>query len=354
MMDPRYQRPLARIPLVTALLLGLLATWGCRKDKPEEPLQATAGPVGEHGVYITNEGNFQWGNASVSFYDKVTQTATEDLYGPANGGPIGDVCQSMVLHGGKGYVVVNNSGKVVVVDPGTFVEQAVITGFQSPRYFLPVGDDKAYVSDYYAGKVAVVDLIGNAITGHIPCPGTTQEMVLHGGKAYVVNETRGEVHVIDVGTDAVTDTIVVNKGANSIVQDAHGKLWVACSGGGGTAPAIKRIDTQAAAVEASFSYANSANNPWRLRINGTGDTLYFLKGGVFRMAINDPAAPTSAFIPADGRNLYGLGVDPSDGNIYLADALDYTQRGVIYRYGPDGSLQGTFHAGINPSGFCFK
>lgn len=336
------------------LMVGLLAVTGCRKDKPEAPSDFAGTAIGEHGVFITNEGNFQWGNASVSYFDIATGNIVEDLYQPANGAPLGDVCQSMVLHDGKGYVVVNNSGKVVVVDPDSFTEQAVVTGFQSPRYFQPVGGNKAYVTDYYAGKVAVVDLTSNTITGYIPSSGTTQEMVFHAGKVYVVNESRGEIHVIDPATDAVSDTIVVNKGANSIAVDTNGKLWVACTGGGGTPPAIKRIDPQTATVEASFNYTSSANNPWRLQINGTADTLYFLKGGVYRMAIDDHSAPTTAFIPADGRNLYGLGVDPGDGTIYLADALDYTQRGVVYRYKPDGTPLGTFLAGTIPGSFCFR
>lgn len=346
--------PMRKGTIGMMLLLAVLAGAGCRKDKPEEPVIQPLGTGGGPGVFITNEGNFQWGNASVSYYDKGTQAAVEDLFQPANGTSIGDVCQSMCLYEGKGYVVVNNSGKVVVVDPDSFQQLATITGFQSPRHFLPVGGGKAYVTDLYAGKVAIVDLATNSITGHIPSSGNTEELLLHEGKAYVVNTTRGEVHVIDVASDAVTDTIVVSKGANSIVKDANGKLWVACTGGGGTAPSLKRIDPQAANVEAAFNYGNSSNNPWRLRINGTGDTLYFLKGGAFRMAVADAAAPASAFIPAEGRNLYGLGVDPDDGTIYLADALDYTQRGVIYRYKPDGTLLGSFHAGVNPSGFCFK
>ena len=290
----------------------------------------------------------------MSYYDIAKGTATEDLYEPANGVSIGDVCQSMVLHDNKAYVVVNNSGKVAVVNSNSFVATATITGFTSPRYFLPVGNGKAYVSDLFANKIAVVNLASNSITGHISCSGATQELVLSNGKVFVTNEGRGEIHVIDPATDVVVDTIAVSRGANSIVEDANGKLWVACTGGGGTPPALVRIDPQTTQVEATFPCSNSANNPWRLNINGGGDTLYFLRGGIYRMAITDTGAPTSAFIPADGRNLYGLGVDPVDGTLYLSDAIDYVQRGVIYRYRPDGSLLNTFHAGTIPGSFCFR
>ena len=350
----RSLRQIARKPALTFGVIALLAFTGCRKDKPESPVDEPVTLGNGRGVYITNEGNFQWGNAKVSYYDIASGTATEDLYEPANGSSIGDVCQSMVLYNGKGYVVVNNSGKVVVVDPINFTATATITGFTSPRYFLPVGNGKAYVTDFYANSIAVVDLVSNSITGHIPSSGATQELVFSSGKVYVTNEGRGEIHVIDPATDAVVDTIAVSRGANSIVKDANGKLWVACTGGGSTPPALVRIDPQSEEVEATFSYSNSANNPWRLNINGGGDTLYFLRGGIYRMAITDTGAPTSAFIPADGRNLYGLGVDPVDGALYLSDAIDYVQRGVVYRYRPDGSLLNTFHAGTIPGSFCFR
>lgn len=350
-------RPLRQMTMkhrLTFGLIALLAFTGCRKDKPEEPVDEPITIGNGRGVYITNEGNFQWGNAKVSYYDIATGMATEDLYEPANGVAIGDVCQSMVLYENKVYVVVNNSGKVVVVDPSTFVATAMITGFTSPRYFLPVGNGKAYVTDFYANSIAVVDLGTNSITDHIPCSGITQELVLTAGKVFVTNETRGEVHMIDPATDVVVDTIAVSRGANSIVEDVNGKLWVACTGGGGTQPALYRINPQTVQVEATFPYSNSANNPWRLNINGGGDTLYFLRGGIYRMAITDTAAPTSAFIPADGRNLYGLGVDPVDGTLYLSDAIDYVQRGLIYRYRPDGSPLNSFHAGTIPGSFCFR
>jgi hypothetical protein len=340
-------------PWLTGVAL-LLVISGCHKDKPEEPANTGGGVVVGHGVYITNEGNFQWGNASVSYYDPASGDVTEDLYENANGSGIGDVCQSMCLHGGKAYIVVNNSGKVEVVDPNSFISAATITGFTSPRYLLPVGGNKAYVSELYGGQLRVVDLAANSISGSIPCAGATQEMVLAQGKAFITNESRKYVYVVDTATDLITDSVLVGQGGNSIVKDIHGKVWVACSGGAGTPPAIVRIDPQDATLEASFTYPGAANAPWRLRINGGGDTLYFLKDGVYRMPITASAAPSSAFIPADGRNLYSLGVDPLTGTIYLGDAVDYVQHGVVYRYRPDGSAVGSFQAGIIPGSFCFR
>lgn len=344
-----------RIDRLAIALAGLSLLTACRKDSPESPEVAPITVAQGGGVYITNEGNFQWGNARVSYYDIASGTAVEDLFEPANGVGLGDVCQSMTLFGQKGYLVVNNSGKVVVVDPRTFVATATITGLTSPRYLLPVSNGKAYVTDLHANSVAVVDLASNAVAGHIPCPGWTEELALAYGKAFVTAQDRDQLYVIDTGTDQLMDSIAVGSPSGSIVQDANGKLWVLCSGylGQNVPAALHRIDPVTRTVEQSFTFPAGAS-PWRLTIDGDHGTLYFLDGGVYRMPITAGELPGAPLIPADGRNFYGLGVDPTQGIVYVSDAVDYVQRGVVYRYAPDGTLLGSFQAGIIPGGFCFN
>ncbi|MBK9419986.1 MAG: YncE family protein [Flavobacteriales bacterium] len=348
---PPFRAPAIRNSFLA--LIGMLAITACRKDRPDEP-EVVVPNIGVGGVFIPNEGNFQAGNATVSYYDIATGIATEDLYAPANGTSLGDVCQSMRLFNGKAYVVVNNSGKVVVVDPATFVTTATITGFASPRFLLPVGNHKAYVTDLYANTIAVVDLASNSITGHIPCPGWTEELALVDGKAFVTNKSHNYVYVINTATDVLEDSIAVSRGSNSICLDTHGKLWVACSGGSGTQPALYRIDPQSNTIEADFPFPTTSDSPWRLSMNSDNDTLYYLNGDVFRMPITSTTLPAGAFVPAAGRNFYGLGVEPQTGVLYVSDASDYVQRGTVYRYRSDGSVANTFLAGTIPGGFVFN
>lgn len=339
-----------------AACTALIVLAGCRNDEP--PVQPTQPPVvgNNGGVYVINEGNFQFGNAKVGYYDIASGNATEDLFQPANGVALGDVCQSMRIFNGKAYIVVNNSGKIVVVNPQTFVATATITGFPSPRYFLPVSNGKAYVTDLYANRIAIVNLSTNTISGTIACPGWTEELVLAYGKAFVTNQSRNKVYVINTSTDALEDSITVSNSSSSICEDKNGKLWVLCNGSASNSiyPALHRINPLTLQVEQSFAFPAFADNPWRLCMNGSNDTLYFLNNDVYRMGIDDAALPNSAFIPAAGRNLYGLGIDPVGSIVYVADAVDYVQRGVVYRYRADGTQLNTFMAGIIPAGFYFN
>jgi hypothetical protein len=339
------------------LFVLILPIVSCRKDKPEETAQPKVSVGNSGGVYITDEGNFQFGNAKVSYYDIANAMVAEDLFQPANNVSLGDVCQSMYLLNGKAYIVVNNSGKVVVVNPLSFVTTTTITGFTSPRYFLPVSNNKAYVTDLYSNAITIVDLSSNSISGKISCTGWTEELTLVYGKAFVTNIRRNKVYVVNTATDVVIDSIAVSYGTSSIKQDKNGKLWVLCSGDKATNKyaGLHRINPITNQVELSLPFPNIADSPSRLSINGNLDVLYYLlSDGVHQLNITDIALNSVALIPKGTRNFYGLGVDPKDGVIYVSDAIDYVQRGVVSRYQPNGTLINSFKAGITPNNFYFN
>lgn len=40
--------------------------------------------------------------------------------------------------------------------------------------------------------------------------------------------------------------------------------------------------------------------------------------------------------------------------MYVADAIDYQQQGVVYRYTAKGEPVDEFHVGVAPGAFCWK
>lgn len=338
--------------LVVSLAVGLQLC-ACKSDKPNpRPATEVLGLPLSSNVLVVNEGNYNFGNAGLSFLDGRSGQINDDIFQTANNRSIGDVAQSAVVHNNKLFVAVNNSQSIEVVDPYQFKSIHTIKGFQSPRYIQPVGNAKAYVSDLYANAISVVDLNQYTIIKTIPCTGWTERMVYHLGKVYVCNYTQPYLYVIDPISDTKSDSIHIGKGANSLVVDKHDRIIVAC-GGYRTPQSDTRlvfINPYTQAIVKSIAFEQ--NYPNELVINATKDTLYFLNTGIHKLSI-EANKVGSPFISSNQRVYYGLGLDPKSNQLFVADAIDYVQKGRVYVYHSSGQPLASFDAGINPNGFVF-
>ncbi|GAL86876.1 hypothetical protein Alfi_2284 [Sporocytophaga myxococcoides] len=304
------------------------------------------------GVYITNEGNFTWGNASVSYYNFSDQLVTEDAFKAANNRQLGDVCQSMSIINGKAYIVVNNSFKIEVVTPDSLKSVGVISGLSSPRYILAVNETKAYVTDYKRNAVYVVDLSTNHVIKEIPCRGWTEELVMAGNKVFITNVRKQYLYVINPVSDIIEDSIKIGMNAYSVKTDKDNKVWVLAGRNGSVAATLHRINPVNNVIEQTLSF-NASDNPSSLKINGTKDTLYYLNKGVCQLPISETSLHAITLIPQGNMLFYGLGIDPASGVIFVSDAIDYVQPGIVYRYQPNGTLLNSFKVGTTPGDFCF-
>ncbi len=333
------------------LAIGFLMLFACKKKEEDLPAEV---PIVQNRVFVINEGTFQQGNASLSIYDKANRGLYNEVFQKENGTGLGDIFQSMIAKNGKGYFVVNNSNKIVVADLTDYHKVGEILSISSPRYILPVTATKGYVSSLWDHNLAIIDFSSLTITGYIHMPGWTEEMVLVNTTAFVTSVKTSAVYLVNTATDLVTDSIVVGDAPKNILKDKNGKLWVLCGQYDSPQARLIRINPQDKTVEFSLDLPVDQNNvPDRLRINGTKDSLYFLNNGISRMAITDSVP--EIFLPASHFSIaYGLEIDPANSEVYIADAIDFTQKGFLLRFSPQGETLDSIKVGYVPSGFYFE
>lgn len=333
-----------------ALLVLCLAIASCKENpQPVEPFDY------ENGVIVVNEGNFQGGNASLTFIRRGDDSLRDDIFNLENERPLGDVAQSVRVIGTKAYIVVNNSGKIEVVDLPGFKSACTVTGLDSPRHIRPIGGNLALVSDLYADAVHVVNLSTCAREGAIPAGAWTEEIVVSGNRAFVTQTGTDQLLVIDTDSRSLIDSVTVGREPNSLRLDADGRLWVLCGNELGQATAhLIRLNLDSMQVDQDWAFSSPQQSPFRLCMNTAADSLYFINDGIYRMSIHDATLPTQAWIPKGSHNWYALDVDPTTGFIYAGDALDFQRRGTVYRFSPSSATAlASFQVGLIPGSFCF-
>lgn len=323
------------------------------------------------GVFILSEGNFTYSNASLSYYNPAEKTVLNDVFYNTNSLPLGDVAQSMCIYDSLAYVLLNNSGKVYIINKNTFRYVDKITGLTSPRHMLFVNPAKAYISDLYSEAITIVDPLTNSIIGSVSTDNhqSTEQMLLNNNKVYAnCWSYDNTILVINTENDQVEDSIIVGKQPNSMIIDKTNHLWVLSDGGfpgssyGQENASLSKIDLSNHQILQTYVFDDINASPTHLQSNASKDSLFYIYGnwgtslsnsGVYAMSINDNSLPLVPIVKQTNRLFYALGIDPKSSEIYVSNAKDYTQNGEVYRFSSKGYELDTIEVGITPSFFYF-
>lgn len=327
----------------------------CERDEPEPTVPGTQRTFtpGE-GFFVLNEGGFTAGNSSISYYAMNGADAGKtfnNLYSLANNAPLGDVAQSMAFMNNRFYVVVNNSSKIVLMNPNNLALNKSITGFAGPRNILQVDANTALVTQMYSDQIAILSLTTDAVTGYINLGVTSEAVFSAGGKIFVTSQESDKLYAItSVANGTIDSSITIAPGGNSMALDANGKLWVLAYGYWATsAPGgLFRVDPNTLTLEASLPMT-TADFATNLKTNPAGDSLFYLNYSIYRMAINDAVLPVVPFISGAGHAFYTIGLMPNTSNFFAGDAVDYIQSGLLFRYDATGTQTDVDTVGIIPN-----
>lgn len=339
---------------LTTLIIILFLLASC---KPDEVV-----PTGnyEKGVFIINEGVYSNTSGSVSHYNPTTKVVQNKVFNAVNQRNLGDVVQSMAVHNNLAYIVVNNANKIEVVDANTFEEKGQVLDLALPRYFLPIADHQAYVSEWGSdgktGRIAVVDLETFKVTKFI---NTNQQgpenMLKWNDKVFVVNvggfDRDNTISVVDIATHTVVQTITVGDNPNSLVMDANSQIWVACGGYIDYSDATKSTKGSLIKVD-PISYAVTTIKEFE---KGKGakhlqkykEQLYYVEDGkLWSFDLNNQR---STLLLTE--RFYGIGVA---GDMIYGATYSGVNNAWVKRYNLNATFVDSFQVGQFANSFLFK
>jgi len=344
--------------LFVLVLLAVCAT-ACHK-KPVTPDNPT---VERNGLYVLNEGVWNYNNSTISYYNLNSGEVTADIFTAVNNRGLGDTGNDLQPYGSRLYCVVNTSENVQVMDFYTAkVVGTVSLQGKSPRRICFSGS-KAYVS-CFDGTVVRFDTASFAVEATVTVGPNPEGVCIANGKLYVAN-TGGynapnygtTVSVVDLGTFAVTKEIPVAMNPTRLYLAPNKQDIFLISSGDyyQVSSCLQKISPTTDEVVSTFNF--ELNN---LAFYGNSAYIYSYDFTTeeYTIQIFDLATETitnSHFI-TDGTTFdvpYGIAVNPQNGDVYITDAHNFVVNGDVYCFGQNGQKKRSFEVGVNPSVMVF-
>jgi YVTN family beta-propeller protein len=308
------------------------------------------------GTYILNEGAFGSGNSSVTYVSE-DGVRTGNVFNAQNNSSLGDVATHMHIKDGMMFLVLNNSAQVTVLNLKTFTTTGVITGCDYPRQFLAVSDSQGVISNgSFAGQVLVVDLQTNDVTQTIDVGKGPEAMLVKDDKLYVTNsggwDLDSTVSVINLNTMTVEATIQVGHRPNAIETDEQGRIWVLCSGEtfyddqwavtGHSPASLVVVDNDI--VVAEYEILENGDHPLSFAHSGE-DQFYLVSGGLYSFDATD-VVPSLQLIAEGPFNKVSAG--PHYSQMWVTESPDYVSSNSVFLYNSAGEQIEEIEAGIAP------
>lgn len=342
--------------LFGAFALSLLL-FACNDSDPEQPLGAY-----EQGILIMNEGNFGTNDGEVYHLNPSTETLTPTIFEAENFRPFAGLLEDMVPANDNLYLVAN-TGKVEIVDAGTFKSIGAISGgFDQPRSLAVVGS-KLFISDYgpydasYAtpdSYVAVVDgLNGGVVSKKIEVSNKPEDLFAYGKYVFVAGSEEGKVEIIDAEKEEVIKTLEVDGHPAQFFED-NGTLWIYSTGSDEVYFQSFHLDNLTKATTNALPVANATG-----RIAFGNDHVFYLitstgwpdyEDGVSRVSVLGPELDIDWIT---GSGFYGIGYDQVRNELYLSNSNGFQGNGSVTVYDEEGTEIRNFEVGRGPSGFLF-
>lgn len=383
------------------VISGILAqgVTGCLKPgeygytftSEDETLAGTVVTAGDseglyYKLFVLNEGQQGTNGAELDFLRITDGKYVNSAFGQMNNNKkLGDVANDIKVYGNTLWLAVTNSGLVVVLDASNEKEIAEFP-IPTPRGVTFSGD-YAYVSSWgynaspsqnetidVKGAVYRINLstsqsdsepipVGYQPEGIVATRSGSVWVANSGGvHGYMAGEYERTIQVIEPNFSHVTSTIEVADNLKDLLYDSDNEIVWATSPGdfftvhSGVYPVsvaqLAPIERSAELAAVRFTCASLASEG-RLFVIGTDDewdwagprhyNFYMISsnGGVEKIPFDNTAAAVVS-------NPYAIQQNPVNGDVYITDAGDYVNPGMLYCFDKNLDLKWKVATGVCP------
>ena len=312
-------------------------------------------------VWVINEGNFFSANGSISSFDLLTEEVTQGIYEAS-----ATIQNVSVSASGSVYLIGNAPDKMDILDASLRLSASISTDLSNPidvsisaasnrAYITNWGDISTAFSDNPDSYLAVIDLTSNTLVETISLDQRPQDIELIDGALFIAHEATSFLTVIDTEDNAIS-TLATPFGPSEFVTDAEGDLWALCTSGN-----LIEIDPNSKTVVRTLGDLTTSGFNEKMAINENEGIIYFLGQGnsgftgqttVYEVDISQGDLDATEFI-SNGVSLYGIAVNPENGNVLVGDNNAFQSTGTAFIYNSDGEQLTTFATGVGPNDFIF-
>jgi len=336
----------------------LLTSCEIKEDEPD----ITANNL--KGMFVVCEGNFGSANGDITYYNPDLDQPVKSLYYSVNNVPLGDIVQSFEVIDTLGFLVVNNSQKVVVVNMKDFKVTKVINNFSYPRSVVRANNNTVYVSNgngYTDNYIYSIDLSTLKKSDSLAVATGPEKLILMDSKVYAAiaggwKNDGNTVVEIDPASFTVVNTFQVASVPVDIVADKDHNIWAYCKGmvtydenwnATYSNMGISKINVSTKEVTTFPLTTMSSSGINNIAASNDGSMIYYLNDGLYAMSVTATSLQATKLID---HLFYGVDVDPMSSVIIC---LDDTNSEAIF-YDANGVKQFIFETAIFPNSVTFS
>lgn len=323
-----------KIAFYVLLALGLAS---CNKEFGPQSVSGNIVVPDSSLAIIVNEGNFQWGNASLGQFDPDNSTYQDGIFRSANDRFLGDVIQEAHQIRDHFYLVMNGSNELLICDRN-WQQLKSVAGLGAPKN-LWFWNQSLWMTDLFQPQLQQLDLNGNLIATFDLSQSPSQ--ILHWQDQLIIAFPK-KLQRLNSTSNKFEDLSQFNNELEAILELDQGLVLAFDNA---------RIEYWASPDSARELISTKSILPNALSADPSTNSFFSFDGDSLYAHARDWSYEASALLALKTENYYGLDFHPETNSLYLFDAKSYVQPHRVLRIDAStGTILDDFSAGALPNG----